>query len=57
LLSSQSYEELGQTEKAFELRKTGIEIAEENLKFNPGDTRALTLAANGLAAIGVHEKP
>ncbi len=56
LLSAQSYEEMGQMEKANELRKKGIEIAEENLKFNPGDTRALSLAANGLAAIGENEK-
>jgi TolB-like protein/Tfp pilus assembly protein PilF len=56
LLSAQSYDVMGHPEIALEMRKKGIEIAEANLKFNPGDTRALSLSANGLAAIGESKK-
>ena len=56
LLSAQSYEVLGFPEKAEKMRIRGVEIVEQTLKFNSGDTRALSLAANGLVALGKHDK-
>ncbi|MDH3243168.1 MAG: hypothetical protein OEM26_01020, partial [Saprospiraceae bacterium] len=47
---------MGLNARAEEVRQEGIAMVELQLKLNPGDTRALYLAANGLAALGQKEK-
>lgn len=52
LLSAQVYDDLERHEEAAAVRRRGIRVAEEHLRLNPDDTRALYMAANGLAALG-----
>ncbi len=52
LLVAQIYEDLGRPEEAAASRRKGISIAEERLKLNPDDVRALYMGANGLVALG-----
>jgi TolB-like protein/Flp pilus assembly protein TadD len=56
LLAGQYLEDLGDIVKSIEVRQHGVSKAENQLKINPGDTRALYLGANGLIAIGEKEK-
>ncbi|MDH3652038.1 MAG: tetratricopeptide repeat protein [Saprospiraceae bacterium] len=56
LLAAQCFDSIGLTERATEVRDEGISMVEQQLKLNPGDTRALYLGANGLAALGQKEK-
>ena len=56
LLAAQCFEAMGLNARAEEVRQEGIAMVELQLKLNPGDTRALYLAANGLAALGQKEK-
>lgn len=55
-LAAQAYSDLGNDRLAYDLRKRGIEIADRMLALNPGDTRALYLAANALVFLDEHEK-
>lgn len=55
-LAAQSYNDIGCTDLAFTLRERGVEIAEKWLELNPGDTRALYLAANALVFLGQRER-
>jgi adenylate cyclase len=52
LLVAQSYEVLGRSEQARDSRIRGIAAAEEHLRFNPDDARAVYMAANGFVALG-----
>lgn len=52
LLMAQIHSDLGRTEEAAEARRRGIKIAEEHLKIQPDDIRALYMGANGLVAVG-----
>ena len=52
LLAAQVYRDLGRMEAAAEARRQGVRRAEEHLKWNPDDARALYLAANALVAMG-----
>jgi adenylate cyclase len=52
LLCAQVYRDLGRHPEAAAAAKRGIRAAEDHLKWNPDDARALYLAANGLAALG-----
>jgi TolB-like protein/Flp pilus assembly protein TadD len=52
LLAGQAHEVLGNGERAAELRRKGVEVAEEHLFLNPHETRALYMGANGLIALG-----
>ncbi len=56
LLVAQSYEDLGRPEDAAAVRRLGVRIAQEHLKLNPDDARAVYMAANGLAALGEREQ-
>lgn len=56
LLSAQVYDDLDCPDLARTLRERGIKIAEKCLALNPGDTRALYLAANALAILGQRER-
>lgn len=55
-LAGQYYEDLGDPIKSIEIRQRGVMIAENHLKINPGDTRALYMGANGLIALEEIEK-
>ncbi len=52
LLAAQIEDDLGRTDRATALRKTGVAIAERHMQLHPDDARALYMAANGLAALG-----
>jgi tetratricopeptide (TPR) repeat protein len=52
LLVAQMYDDSGRSEEAVAARRRGIKLAEEHLKVNPDDARALYMAANGLVALG-----
>jgi adenylate cyclase len=56
LLAGQVYSDLGMVEKSEAARRLGVEMAEQALDLNPGDTRALYLGANGWAALLEPEK-
>ena len=56
LLVAQIYADLGQPGAAEASRRLGVAIAEEHLKLNPDDARALYMGANGLVALGESEK-
>ena len=56
LLVGQIYDDLGRPQEARTSRERGVRIAEEHLKLNPDDARAVYMAANGLAALGEHER-
>jgi len=49
LLAAQSYDDIGSKELGRRLRERGVASAEKRLELNPGDTRALYMAANALA--------
>ena len=55
LLMAQIYDDLGFAEKAKEVRQTGIQLAEQHLRLNPDDVRAIYMTANGMAALGQRE--
>jgi adenylate cyclase len=52
LLVAQIYADLGRQDQADAARRRGITIAQDRLKLNPDDTRALYMGANGLVALG-----
>jgi adenylate cyclase len=56
LLAAQSYADIGSKELARRLRRRGVEIAEKRLELNPGDTRALYMAANTLVFLNRPDK-
>jgi adenylate cyclase len=56
LLSSQVYHDLGCNELSQTLRQRGVAIAKKWLELNPGDTRALYLAANALVFLNQREE-
>jgi adenylate cyclase len=56
LLMAQIYDDLGRNEEGTTARRRGIEAADEHLKLNPDDARAVYAAANGLAALGERER-
>ena len=56
LLIAQIYADLGQRNAAEASRRLGVAIAEEHLKLNPDDARALYMGANGLVAVGENER-
>jgi adenylate cyclase len=56
LLVAQIYGDDGRAEEAAAVRRVGVERAERHLEFNPDDERALYMAANGLAALGEHQR-
>ena len=56
LLAGQIYQDLGLEEQSRKTRRRGVGIAEQHLKLNPGDTRALYMGANGLVSLGETEK-
>ncbi len=56
LLSAQMYSRIGCHDLAKTLRKRGVELAENCVEFNPGDTRALYFAANALVSLDQREK-
>lgn len=56
LLVAQIYDDLGQAEKAREVRWRGVEIAERHLSLHPDDARALYMGANGLVALGQNRR-
>ncbi|KAA3624793.1 MAG: hypothetical protein DWQ02_22635 [Bacteroidetes bacterium] len=56
LLASQVYDDLGSNELASSLRLRGATLAENCIELNPGDTRALYLAANAFALLKNREK-
>lgn len=56
LLAAQIYDDLGRPAEAAATRRRGIKLAEEHMKVNPEDARAIYMAANGLAALGDRER-
>ena len=56
LLVAQIYVDLGRDEEAEASRRRGVHIAEERLKLNPDDARALYMGANGLVSLGEIDK-
>jgi adenylate cyclase len=55
LLMGQCFDSLSQASEAIQTRQRGVQIAEEVLQLNPGDVRALYMAANGLVALGGYD--
>jgi tetratricopeptide (TPR) repeat protein len=56
LLVAQIYDDLGRPQGARAARERGVRVAEEHLKLNPDDARAVYMAANGLVALGERER-
>jgi tetratricopeptide (TPR) repeat protein len=56
LLIAQTYDDLGRGDEGASARRRGVENAEEHLRLNPDDVRAVYMAANGLAALGERER-
>jgi TolB-like protein/Tfp pilus assembly protein PilF len=56
LLVAQSFEDLGRTAEAQAARRRGVRIADEYLRLQPDDARALYMGANGLVALGETER-
>lgn len=56
LLAAQIYDGCGRCVEAAAARRSGIKLAEEHLKVNPENARALYMAANGLVALGDKER-
>ncbi|MFB3133410.1 MAG: tetratricopeptide repeat protein [Rhodothermales bacterium] len=56
LITGQIYDALQLPERAAEVRRRGVAIAEQHLKLDPDDTRALYMVANGLVALGETEQ-
>lgn len=52
LLMAQIYEDLGAPDRAKAIRKEGVRLAEQHLRWNPDDVRAIYMAANGMAGLG-----
>ena len=50
-LSVQIYDDLGRSEEGDAKRRLGIQLAEEHLKLNPDDARALYMGANVLVSV------
>lgn len=55
ILIAPLYADCGRSEEAAAARRLGIKLADEHLKVNPADARALYLAANALVALGDRE--
>ncbi len=51
LLLGQVYDSLGRCEEAREVRRKGVETADQHLSLNPDDVRALYMGANGMVAL------
>jgi TolB-like protein/cytochrome c-type biogenesis protein CcmH/NrfG len=56
LLVAQSFEDLGRADEARAVRRRGVRVAEEHLRLQPDDARALYMGANGLVALGETER-
>jgi len=56
LLVAQICSDIGREEDAAAARRRGVRLAEERLQLNPDDARALYMGANGLVALGEHER-
>ncbi len=56
LLVAQVYSDLGDEQKAEACRQRGVKAVEARLKLHPDDSRALYMGANGLVALGEHER-
>jgi adenylate cyclase len=56
LLVAGSFVALGRPADANAVRRRGIRLAEEHLRLNPDDARALYMGANGLVALGDRER-
>jgi TolB-like protein/tRNA A-37 threonylcarbamoyl transferase component Bud32/Flp pilus assembly protein TadD len=56
LLVAQIYDDLGKRAEAVVARRSGVEAAEEHLRLNPEDARALYMGANGLVALGERQR-
>ncbi len=56
LLAAQIYQGLGSDKLALSFRQRGVETAFRYLELNPGDTRALYMAANALVFLDAPEK-
>lgn len=56
ILVASLYDDCGRVDDAVAARRQGIKLAEEHLKVNSEDARALYLAANGLVALGERER-
>jgi serine/threonine protein kinase/Flp pilus assembly protein TadD len=56
LLVAQVYERLHRYDDAQAARARGVRIAEERLQLQPDDVRALYMGANGLIALGEHDR-
>ncbi len=56
LLMAQIHADLDHAEAARTCRLLGVTLADEHLKLNPDDVRALYMGANGLVALGDTEK-
>ena len=56
LLVAGSFVALGRPKDADAVRRRGIKLAEEHLRLNPDDARALYMGANGLVALGELER-
>jgi len=52
LLAAQIYDDYRRPADAIAARRRGIRLAEEHMKVNPEDARALYMAANGFVALG-----
>ena len=56
LLSAQIYDDVGRAAEGQAVRERGVKVAEEHIKLNPDDARALYIGANGLVSLGQFEK-
>jgi tetratricopeptide (TPR) repeat protein len=56
LLVAGAFVALGRPADANAVRRRGIKLAEEHLRLNPDDARALYMGANGLVAVGEREQ-
>jgi serine/threonine protein kinase/Tfp pilus assembly protein PilF len=56
LLVAGSFVALGRPAEAAAVRRLGVRLAEEHLRLNPDDARALYMGANGLVALGERER-
>ena len=56
LLSAQIYDDVGRPQDGEAVRRRGVEAAEEHIKLNPDDARALYIGANGLVSLGQIDK-
>jgi len=52
LLVGQIFEDAGRADEARAVRRRGVRVAEEHLRLQPDDARALYMGANGLVALG-----